>query len=151
MNRKLDWFKLKFSEKVITTEEALKDVEPFNLDENIKIKVTGDNDNIKSLQERLNQNMNKSVKLAEKNTIRNENGEVVFTKDEIDDMEEFLGLDKIKPINMNIEVDDFNDYYNEELKDTYVKMIKVGEEFKETLGISDDEVYDLLKNKNKLI
>ena len=87
MNRKLDWFKLKFSEKVITTEEALKDVEPFNLDENIKIKVTGDNDNIKSLQERLNQNMNKSVKLAEKNTIRNENGEVVFTKDEIDDIE----------------------------------------------------------------
>lgn len=34
-------------------------------------------------------------------------------------MEEFLGLDKIKPIETNIEVDDFSDFYNEELKDIY--------------------------------
>ena len=46
------------------------------------------NDKIKSLQEKINQNMDKAVKLAEKNTIRNENGEVVFTKDEIDDIED---------------------------------------------------------------
>lgn len=32
---------------------------------------------IKELQEKLNQNMDKVVKLAEKDTIRNENGEVV--------------------------------------------------------------------------
>jgi len=32
MTRKLDFSKLKFSDKVISTEEALKDVEPFNLD-----------------------------------------------------------------------------------------------------------------------
>jgi hypothetical protein len=90
MSKKLDFSKLKFSDKVITTKEALKDVEPFNLDENVKIKVTGDNDRIKSLQEKLNKNMDKAVKLAEKNTIRNENDEVVFTKDEIDDMEDFI-------------------------------------------------------------
>lgn len=46
------------------------------------------NDSIKKLQEQLNQNMGKAVKLAEKNTISNEQGEVVFTKDEIDDMED---------------------------------------------------------------
>ena len=45
------------------------------------------NDSIKFLQEKLNHNMDKAVKIAEKNSIRNENSEVVFTKDEIDDME----------------------------------------------------------------
>lgn len=63
--------------------------------------------------------MDKAVKLAKKNTIRNENGEVVFTKDEIDDM-----------------------------KDTFDEMIKAGEAFKKVLGISDDEIYDLLQ-RNK--
>lgn len=29
MTRKLDWSKLSFSDKIITTEEALKDVEPW--------------------------------------------------------------------------------------------------------------------------
>ena len=78
------------------------------------------NDRIKQLQERLNKNMDKAVKLAEKNTIRNENGEVVFTKDEIDEMEEYLGLDRIKPISINSnDISDFENWYNEELYNLY--------------------------------
>ncbi|CUU45489.1 hypothetical protein [Clostridium beijerinckii] len=48
------------------------------------------NEKIKELQRKLKNNMDKSVKLAEKNTIRNVNGEVVFTKEEIDDMEDII-------------------------------------------------------------
>ncbi|NRU52419.1 hypothetical protein [Clostridium beijerinckii] len=73
MTRKLDYSKLKFSDKVVTTEEALKDVEPFKLDSNTNIKI---------LRQRLNENMDKAVKLAERNTIRNEQGYVVITKDD---------------------------------------------------------------------
>ena len=48
------------------------------------------NEKIKELQRKLKNNMDKSVKLADKNTIRNVNGEVVFTKEEIDDMEDII-------------------------------------------------------------
>ena len=67
---------------------------------------------IEELQQRLNNNMNKAVKLAEKNCVRNEDGHVVYTKDEISEMEEFLGLDKVEPININLDDDsNFEDYY----------------------------------------
>lgn len=34
------------------------------------------------------------------------------------------------------------------MSDTFDEMIKAGEKFKNALGISDDEVYDLLKKDN---
>jgi len=41
--RRLDFSKLNFSEKVVTTKEALKDVLPFNLDKDTNMIVTGIN------------------------------------------------------------------------------------------------------------
>ncbi|NSB17417.1 hypothetical protein [Clostridium beijerinckii] len=48
------------------------------------------NEKIKELQIKLKDNMDKAVEIANKNTIRNVNGEVVFTKEEIDDMEDII-------------------------------------------------------------
>ncbi|OOM28468.1 hypothetical protein CLOBE_27240 [Clostridium beijerinckii] len=41
--RRLDFSKLNFSEKVVTTKEALRDVLPFNLDKDTNMIVTGIN------------------------------------------------------------------------------------------------------------
>jgi hypothetical protein len=94
MNRRLDFSKLKFSDKIITIKEALKDVEPFNLDSNTNIKI---------LQQKLN-NMDKAVKLAEKNTVRNEQGQVVITKDDEwfnDNIDEIIELDSNTDFDFN--------------------------------------------------
>lgn len=107
MTRKLDYSKLKFSDKVVTTEEALKDVEPFKLDSNTNIKI---------LQQKLNENMDKAVKLAEKNTIKNENGEVVFTKDEIDEMEDIIYKVEDKE-DVRKAVEECSEKYNNTLKE----------------------------------
>jgi hypothetical protein len=82
------------------------------------------NNKNKELQQKLNDNIDNAVKLAEKNTIRNEQGYVVYTKDEIDDIEEFLGLDHIKPVNVDLNDDsDFEDWYNDELYNLTLKQI----------------------------
>lgn len=78
------------------------------------------NKRIAELQQKLSENMRKVVELAEKNTVRNKEGYVVFANDEINDMEEFLGLDELEPIQLNSDyVSDFNDWYNEELSKLY--------------------------------
>lgn len=114
------------------------------------------NERIEELQQRLNKNMDKAIKLAEKNCTRNEQGYIVFTKDEITEMEEFLGLDKIEPININLEDNyNFEDYYNEELYKLYnsykvadkdnahKSMIDCSKKYNKALNNLADNTYNL--------
>jgi hypothetical protein len=61
--------------KYINAETGIKKVHSVN-------GVCSMNANIKKLQEKLSNNMNKAVSLANKNTIRNQNGHAVISKDD---------------------------------------------------------------------
>jgi hypothetical protein len=76
MSKRLDINKLHQEKefKTISMKEVLKDVEPWIDFEN--------EDNLKILQEKLHNNMDKAVELANKDIVRNEKGHVIISKDD---------------------------------------------------------------------